>query len=119
MRLVALAATVALLGALAIPAAFAGTPTLNGTDGPGFTITLKKAGKKVSKLKAGHIHLQDQRQVQHPQLPSDRPRRRQEDVGRRKGNIDVEAEAEEGDLQVRVRPAQVVHEGLVHRHLGV
>ena len=53
MRLVALAATVALLGALALPAAFAGTPTLNGTDGPGFTITLTKGGKKVSKLKAG------------------------------------------------------------------
>ena len=53
MKLVALAATVALLGALAIPAAFAGTPTLSGTDGPGFTITLTKAGKKVSKLKAG------------------------------------------------------------------
>ena len=50
MRLVSLAATVALLGALGIPAAFAGTPTLNGTDGPGFTITQTKAGKKVSKL---------------------------------------------------------------------
>ena len=53
MKLVALAATVALLGALAIPAALAGTPTLTGTVGPGFTITLTKAGKKVSKLKAG------------------------------------------------------------------
>jgi hypothetical protein len=53
MKLVALAATVALLGVLVIPAAFAGTPTLNGTDGPGFTITLTKAGKKVSKLKRG------------------------------------------------------------------
>jgi len=52
MRLVALAATVALLGVLAIPA-LAGTPTLNGTDGPGFTITLKKSGQKVTKLKAG------------------------------------------------------------------
>ena len=50
MRLVALAAVVALL---AVPAALAGTPTLAGTDGPGFTITLTKAGKKVSKLKAG------------------------------------------------------------------
>jgi plastocyanin len=28
-------------------------PTLNGVDGPGFTITLKKGGKKVSSLKAG------------------------------------------------------------------
>jgi plastocyanin len=27
--------------------------TLNGVVGPGFTITLKKAGKKVTKLKAG------------------------------------------------------------------
>jgi copper binding plastocyanin/azurin family protein len=53
MKLVAIAATVALFGVLAIPAAFASTPTLNGTDGPGFTITLTKAGKKVSKLKAG------------------------------------------------------------------
>jgi hypothetical protein len=53
MKLVALAATVTLLGVLAIPAALAGTPTLNGTDGPGFTITLTKAGKKVSKLERG------------------------------------------------------------------
>jgi len=50
MRLVAIASAVALL---AVPAALAGTPTLAGTDGPGFTITLTKAGKKVSKLKAG------------------------------------------------------------------
>ena len=53
MKLVAVAATVALLGVLAIPAALAATPTLVGTVGPGFTITLTKGGKKVSKLKAG------------------------------------------------------------------
>ena len=53
MKLVATAATIALLGVLAIPAALAATPTLVGTDGPGFTITLTKGGKKVSKLKAG------------------------------------------------------------------
>ena len=53
MKLVALAATVALLAMLAVPAALAGPPTLTGTVGPGFTITLAKAGKKVSKLKAG------------------------------------------------------------------
>jgi plastocyanin len=34
-------------------AAAATPPTLNGVDGPGFTITLKKAGKKVTSLKAG------------------------------------------------------------------
>src|SRR4051794_9021287 len=50
MKLIALAALVA---ALAVPAALAGTPTLNGTVGPGFTITLTKAGNKVTKLKAG------------------------------------------------------------------
>ena len=53
MKLVATAATIALLGVLAIPAALAATPTLVGTDGPGFTITLTKGGKKVAKLKAG------------------------------------------------------------------
>jgi hypothetical protein len=31
----------------------AATPTLVGTDGPGFTIDLKNAGKKVATLKAG------------------------------------------------------------------
>ena len=52
MKLVALAAIVA---AIAIPTAFARTNsnTLTGTVGPGFTITLTQAGKKVSKLKAG------------------------------------------------------------------
>ncbi len=43
--------------ALLVPSAFAGTTTLNGTVGPGFTITLTKAGAKVSKLKAGTYKL--------------------------------------------------------------
>lgn len=50
MKLVALAAVVA---ALVVPSAIAATPTLNGTVGPGFTITLTKGGKKVTKLTAG------------------------------------------------------------------
>ena len=50
MKLVALAAIVAVL---IVPAALGSTPVLNGTDGPGFTITLKKAGVKVTKLKHG------------------------------------------------------------------
>lgn len=50
MKLVALAAIVA---ALLVPSALAATPTLNGTVGPGFTITLTKGGVKVTKLKAG------------------------------------------------------------------
>jgi plastocyanin len=52
MRLFALAAMVA---ALVVPGALASSTatTLNGTDGPGFTITLKKSGVKVTKLKHG------------------------------------------------------------------
>jgi plastocyanin len=41
-------------GALVVVAsASAATPTLNGVDGPGFTITLKKGTTKVTSLKAG------------------------------------------------------------------
>ena len=50
MKFVALAAIVA---ALAVPSAGAATGKLVGTVGPGFTITLKQAGKTVTKLKAG------------------------------------------------------------------
>ena len=50
MKLVALAAMIA---ALLVPSALAATPTLTGTVGPGFTITLKKGTAKVTKLKAG------------------------------------------------------------------
>jgi plastocyanin len=52
MKLFALAAVVA---ALAVPSALAaGSSTaLVGTDGPGFTITLTKAGKAVKSLTAG------------------------------------------------------------------
>ena len=50
MKLVAFAAIGA---ALLVPSAFAATPTLNGTVGPGFTITLTKGGARVTKLKGG------------------------------------------------------------------
>jgi hypothetical protein len=52
-----LAALAVLVAALTASSAFAGTTTLTGTDGPGFTITLTKGGKKVSKLKAGTYKL--------------------------------------------------------------
>ncbi len=48
---VAAAALIAVGSALATPHAAA--PTLNGTVGPGFTITLKQNGKAVKSLKAG------------------------------------------------------------------
>jgi len=50
---VKVAVLIALIAALAAPAAFAAAPTLNGTVGPGFTITLKQGGKTVKTLKAG------------------------------------------------------------------
>jgi plastocyanin len=50
MKLVALAAIIA---ALVVPSALAATPTLTGTVGPGFTITLKQGSATVKKLKAG------------------------------------------------------------------
>lgn len=53
---IAVVAAVASLGTAGAAMAFtpAATPTLKGTVGPGFTITLKNSnGKKVSSLKAG------------------------------------------------------------------
>jgi plastocyanin len=41
------------LAMVAAGSASAAIPTLTGTVGPGFTITLTQAGKKVTKLKAG------------------------------------------------------------------
>jgi hypothetical protein len=47
----------AVVCAFAATAASAATPTLVGTVGPSFTITLKMAGKKVATLKAGTYKL--------------------------------------------------------------
>jgi plastocyanin len=50
-RVLALGAVAAAV--LAAPTAAMSPPTLNATVGPGFTITLKKGGVKVTKLKRG------------------------------------------------------------------
>ncbi len=52
-RLVASSVLVIAIATAAIPAATAATPKLNGTVGPGFTITLTQGGKSVKSLKAG------------------------------------------------------------------
>ena len=52
-RFALLAAAVAAALALAAPVGAMGPTKLTGTVGPGFTITLKKAGVKVKTLKAG------------------------------------------------------------------
>jgi plastocyanin len=52
-------ALVTLLAAalVVVASASAATPTLTGTDGPGFTITLKKGKTKVTSLKAGKVKI--------------------------------------------------------------
>ena len=52
MKIVALTALAGVLAVVA-PVANGAPPTLKGTVGPGFTITLTKGGTKVAKLKAG------------------------------------------------------------------
>ena len=51
-KLIAATAGMALMLVL-VASAWAATPKLVGTVGPGYTISLKKAGKKVTTLKAG------------------------------------------------------------------
>jgi plastocyanin len=53
MTRIRLALAAAALGLLAVVPAQAAVPKLTGTDGPGFTITLKKGSTKVTQLKAG------------------------------------------------------------------
>jgi plastocyanin len=52
-------ALVTLLAAalVVVASASAATPILAGADGPGFSITLKKGGKKVTSLKAGKVKI--------------------------------------------------------------
>ena len=58
LHLVLIVAVAALMLAIAGTASAAATPRLDGTVGPGFTITLKtKAGAKVSKLKPGKYQI--------------------------------------------------------------
>ena len=53
MKRIALALVVLALGLLAVAPTQAATPKLVATVGPGITITLKKGGTNVTKLKAG------------------------------------------------------------------
>ena len=92
---------------------------LYGQSGPGFTITLKRASfVPVRSLKRGHVHLRHPGPLDDPQLPPEGPRRRQEDVRSLPRHQDLgEREAEEGQVHVRVRPAQVEHARVVHRQV--
>jgi plastocyanin len=52
-KLIAAIAGTALLLVVVVTSAWASTPKLAGTVGPGYTMSLKQAGKKVTTLKAG------------------------------------------------------------------
>ena len=77
-------------------------PTLKGTDGPGFTISLKKGTTKVTKLKAGKykIVIKDLSNIHNFHLTG--PGRQQEDRCRPEGHVHVDGHAEEGHVQVRL-----------------
>jgi plastocyanin len=57
MKRISMAVVATALGLLTIAPAHAVDPKLVGTVGPGFTITLTKAGTKVAKLKAGRYSI--------------------------------------------------------------
>ena len=108
MKLVALAAIIA---ALLVPSALAATPTLTGTVGPGFTITLKKGTAKVTKLKAGAyvIKVSDKSNIHNFHLKG--PGVNKSTGVSRHGDRDVEGHAQEGQVHVRVRSARDDDEG--------
>ena len=112
MKLVALAAIIA---ALVVPSALAATPTLTGTVGPGFTITLKKGTAKVTKLKAGSyvIKVSDKSSIHNFRLKG--PGVNKSTVGRQHGHLDLEGHPQEGQVHVRLRPTRDDDEGQLHR----
>src|SRR5690349_20279030 len=57
MKRITLGLAAVILAALAIAPAQAAAPKLDGTVGPGFTITLRNGGTKVTKLKAGRYSI--------------------------------------------------------------
>jgi hypothetical protein len=61
------------VGATEATATTMAVPKLDGTIGPGFTISLKNAhGKKVSDAQAREVHLRRPRQGEHSQLHAHR-----------------------------------------------
>ena len=97
-------AFVALLGAalVIVASASAAVPTLKGTDGPGFTISLKKGTTKVTKLKAGKykIVINDLSNIHNFHLTGPGVNKKT-GVGP-EGDIHVDSHPEEGHLQVHL-----------------
>ena len=89
--------------------ATAAAPTLTGTVGPGFTITLTKGGKKVTRLSAGRYQLVVRDRLDDAQLrprgTGSRARRHDRAV---QGNKNRERQAAGGQVQVLLPPTRVV-----------
>ena len=81
-KLIAATAGTALM-LVVVTSAWAATPKLVGTVGPGYTITLTKAGKKVTKLKAGKYTFVIADKALDPQLQPRRPEGLREDLHER------------------------------------
>ena len=99
-----------LVAALALAAPIGATSSvtkLTGTVGPGFTITLKKGTAKVKTLKAGtyKITVNDKSNIHnfHLKGPGVNKMITTHAV---QGHEDRHGEAEEGDVQVRLRPSR-------------
>ena len=85
----------------------ASVKTVNGTVGPGFTIALTMDGKNITKLNADvpyRLVISDR--ARYSRFPSERTRlqSRSHERGVRR-NEELHAAAEEGELQLRLRPA--------------
>ena len=114
----ALAVVFALSALIGAGSAAAAPKTVNGSVGPGFTISLKLAGKKVKKLKATTYRFKITRQVLEPQLPPQGPGLQQGHHERRlHRHEDGHDQAQEGDLPLRVRSALELHEGQLQGRL--
>lgn len=108
-------ASAALLALVAAAPATAATK-LVATIGPGFTITLKKAGKKVTTLPAGGytITVQDRSGFHNFSL-SGRGVKKSTAVSRHE---DVERDPAEGEVRLRVRAARVDYARQFHRQVA-
>ncbi len=110
-------AAVALVAVAPLGAAPSATK-LTATVGPGFTISLKKGTTKVTKLKPGAytITVSDKSNMHNFHLTG--PGVNKKTSVRGHGHEEVDRHAQEGHLQVRVRSARDLHEGLVQGQLA-
>ena len=117
MRLIAIGAATAAAFVLALPAA-AATPVFTGTDGPGFTISMaKKPTRQARSSWSSPTSSVAQLPSSRAQESTTKTRRASSrHVGYR--HEDVHGDTEERQVQVRVRPARQLDEGLVQRQVG-